>query len=129
MLILRSSKYKAKHIEDKMIILHCAMAEETKQKVYGYALRENGKVFIVQEDGVRVSVRAETVMPYQACHRLEDYISLTEKTLAAFHEERIYNLEDIEDKGWSVLKSIKGIGPARQKAIMEIMNDVLNNDK
>ena len=112
-----------------MIILHCAMAEETKQKVYGYALRENGKVFIVQEDGVRVSVRAETVMPYQACHRLEDYISLTEKTLAAFHEERIYNLEDIEDKGWSVLKSIKGIGPARQKAIMEIMNDVLNNDK
>lgn len=103
-----------------MIILHCAKAEETKQKVYGYALRE---------DGVRVSVRAETVMPYQACHRLEDYISLTKRTLAAFHEKKIYYLEDIEDKGRSVLKSIKGIGPARQKAILEIMNNVLNNDK
>ena len=64
-----------------MIILHCATAEETKQKVYGYALREDGKVFIVREDGVKVPVRAETVMPYQACHRLEDYISLTKRTL------------------------------------------------
>lgn len=97
--------------------------------LYGYALRENGKVFIVQEDGVRISVRADMVMPYQACHRLEDYISLTEKTLAAFHEKRIYHLEDIRDKGWSVLESIKGIGPARQKAILDIMNSVLNNDK
>ena len=66
-----------------MIILYCAMAEETKQKVHGYALQENRKVFIVQEDGVRVLVKAETVMPYQACHWLEDYISLTDKTLAA----------------------------------------------
>lgn len=73
MLILRSSQYKTKHIEDKMIILHCATAEETKQKVYGYALRENGKAFIVQEDGVRI--------------------------------------------------------PARQKAILDIMNSVLNNDE
>lgn len=56
-----------------MIILHCATAEETKQKVYGYALRENGKAFIVQEDGVRI--------------------------------------------------------PARQKAILDIMNSVLNNDE
>lgn len=61
-------------------------------------------------------------MPYQACHRLEDYISLTEKKLAAFYEKRIFNLEDIEDKGWSVLKSIKGIGPARQKVILEIID-------
>lgn len=51
-----------------MIILHCATAEETKQKVYGYALRERGKVYIVREDGVKVPVGAETVMPYQACH-------------------------------------------------------------
>lgn len=71
-----------------MIILHYAIAEETKQKVYGYALREDGKVFIVQEDGTKVPVRAETVMPYQACHRLEDHISLTERTLAAFHEKK-----------------------------------------
>ena len=109
-----------------MIILHCATAEETKQKVYGYALREDGKVFIVREDGVKVPVRAETVMPYQACHRLEDYISLTKRTLEAFHEKKIYYLEDIEDKGRSVLKSIRGVGPARQRAILEIMNDVLN---
>ena len=67
--------------------------------------------------------------PSRRCHRLEDYISLTEKALAAFHEKRIYNLEGIKDKGRSVLESIKGIGPARQKAILEIMNDVLNNDK
>ena len=110
-----------------MILLHCATAEETKQKVYGYALREDGKVFIVREDGVKVPVRAETVMPYQACHRLEDYISLTKRTFAAFHEKKIYYLEDIEDKGRSVLKSIRGVGPARQRAILEIMNDVLNN--
>lgn len=73
-----------------MIILHCAISEETKQKVYGYVLREDGKVFIVREDGEKISVRAATVMPYQACHRLEDYISLTERTLAAFHEQKIY---------------------------------------
>jgi len=97
-----------------MIILHCAMAEETKQKVYGYVLREDGKVFIVREDGVKVLVRAETVMPYQACYRLEDYLFLTERTLAVFHEKKIYNLEDIEDQGRSVLKSIRGIGPVRQ---------------
>ena len=30
-----------------MIILHCATAEETKEKVYGYTLQENEKVFIV----------------------------------------------------------------------------------
>ncbi|MCM1057263.1 MAG: hypothetical protein NC517_06630 [Firmicutes bacterium] len=72
-----------------MIIQHCATAEETNQKMYGYALREDGKVFIVQEDGVKVSVRAETVMPYQASHRLEDHISLTKRTLAAFHEKKI----------------------------------------
>ncbi len=112
-----------------MIILHCATAEETSQKVYGYALREDGRVFIVQEDGVKVPVRAETVMPYQACHRLEDHISLTKRTLTAFHEKKIYYLEDIEERGRSVLKSIKGIGPTRQKAIMEIMNDVLNSEK
>ena len=41
----------------------------------------------------------------------------------------IYYLEDIEDKGRSVLKSIKGIGPARQNAILEIMNDVLSIEK
>lgn len=112
-----------------MIILHCAIAEETKQKVYGYVLREDGKVFIVREDGEKISVRAATVMPYQACHRLEDYISLTERTLAAFHEQKIYYLEDVAEKGSSTLARIKGIGPARQKAILDIVNHVLNNSK
>lgn len=97
--------------------------------MYGYALREGEKVFILQEDGVKVPVRAETVMPYQACHRLEDHISLTKRTLTAFHEKKIYYLEDIEERGRSVLKSIKGIGSVRQKAIMEIINDVLNSEK
>lgn len=112
-----------------MIILHYAIAEETKQKVYGYALREDGKVFIVQENGTKVPVRAETVMPYQACHRLEDHISLTERTLTAFHEKKIYYLEDIAEKGCHTLAEIRGVGPARRKAILEIMNDVLNDDK
>lgn len=112
-----------------MIILHYAMAEETKQKVYGYVLREDGKVFIVREDGEKISVRAETVMPYQACHRLEDYISLTERTLEAFHEKKIYNLEDIAEKGSHILSEIRGIGSARPKAILEIMDRILNEDK
>lgn len=56
--------YKISLTEDRTIILHCTTVEETKQKVYGYALRENGKVFIVLEDGLRVPVRAETIMPY-----------------------------------------------------------------
>lgn len=30
-----------------MIILHCAIAKGTKQKVYGYVHREDGRVFIV----------------------------------------------------------------------------------
>lgn len=69
---------------------HTALCNSRRNqtKVYGYALREDGKVFIVQEDGTKVPVRAETVMPYQACHRLEDHISLTERTLAAFHEKK-----------------------------------------
>lgn len=112
-----------------MIILHCAIAEETKQKVYGYALRENGSVFIVREDGEKIQVKAETVMPYQACHRLEDYISLTEKTLVAFHEKKIYNLEDIAERGPHSLAGIKGIGPVRQKAILGIIGHILENDK
>jgi len=72
-----------KNPEDEMLILHCATAEETNQMVYGYTLQEDGKVFIVWEDGVRVPVRPETVMPYQAYHRLEDHISLTKRTLTA----------------------------------------------
>lgn len=112
-----------------MIILHYAIAEETKQKVYGYILREDRKVFIVREDGVKVSVKAETVMPYQACHRLEDNIYLNDRTLMSFHEKNIYYLEDIAEKGDHILARIRGIGRARQKAILEIMNEVLNKDE
>lgn len=112
-----------------MIILHCAISEETKQKVYGYVLREDDKVFIVTDDGEKIPVRAATVMPYQACHRLEDYVSLTERTLVAFHEQKIYYLEDVAEKGGSMLAGIKGIGPARQKAILDIVNHVLNDNK
>lgn len=102
-----------------MIILHSAVAEKTKQKVYGYALRENGHVFIVQEDGTKVLVKAETIMPYQACHRLEDYIFLTEKVLNEFHDKKIYYLEDIAEKDARLFENIKGVGPVRQKAIKE----------
>lgn len=111
-----------------MIILHYAIAEETKQRVYGYVLREDRKVFIVREDGVKVLVKAETVMPYQACHRLEDYICLTDRTLMSFHEKEIYYLEDIAERGKHVLAGIRGIGQARQKAILEIMDEVLKDD-
>lgn len=111
-----------------MIILHYAIAEKTKQEVYGYALREEGHVFIVQEDGTKVLVKAETVVPYQACHRLEDYISLTENVLTAFHEKKIYYLEDIAEQSPGVFKNIKGIGPIRQKAILEITSRILNEN-
>lgn len=112
-----------------MIILHCAIAEKTKHKVYGYALREEGHVFIVQEDGTKVSVKAETVMPYQVCHRLEDYVSLTGNVLAEFHEKKIYYLEDIAEKGPGLFENIKGIGPVRQKAILEITERVLGKER
>lgn len=112
-----------------MIILHCAISEKTKQKVYGYALRENGRVLIVQEDGVKVPVKADTIMPYQVCHRLEDYIFLTEKMLEAFHDKKIYYLEDIAEKGPHLLAEIKGIGPVRQKAIFEIAKQILDEEQ
>ena len=38
-------------------------------------------------------------------------------------------LEDITGKGQELLKSIKGVGPIRQKAIIEITNRVLNKEK
>lgn len=91
-----------------MIILNCATAEETKQKVYGYALREWGKVFIVREDGVKVPVRADTVMPYQACHRLEDYISLTRRTLTAFHEKKYIIWKTLKKRAGPYLKVSRG---------------------
>lgn len=125
--MIRFHTYKTNYLEEQMIILHCAITEQTKQKVYGYALREGGRVFIVREDGVRVPVRAETVMPYQACHRLEDHVFLTEKLLGAFHEKGIYYLEDIAEKGRHVLEEIKGVGPARQKAILAIMDSLLGD--
>lgn len=112
-----------------MIILHSAVSEKTEQKVYGYALREKGHVFIVQEDGMKVLVKAETVMPYQACHRLEDYVFLTARVLDEFHAKKIYYLEDIAEKGSGLFESIKGIGPVRQKAILEITNRILNGEK
>lgn len=50
-----------------------------------------------------------------------------------YHSVNILNssrqLEDIAEKGQDLLKSIKGVGPIRQKAIIEITNRILNEEK
>ncbi len=108
-----------------MIMLHYAIPTNSIMTVHGYAFQENGETFILQEDGVRIRVRPETVMPYRTCHHLEDYISLTEKMLERFHAKGIYSLEDIAERGDEGLEAVRGIGSVRKKAIREIVGQVL----
>ena len=108
-----------------MIILHYAIPTNSITTVHGYAFHENGETFILQEDGIRIRVRPETVMPYRTCRRLEDYISLTGRMLERFHAKGIYSLEDIEERGDKGLEEIRGIGAVRKKAIREVMERTL----
>ncbi len=112
-----------------MIMLHSGLAEESMRTVYGYAVREGDETYLILEDGTRVKVRRETVMPFACYHRIADYVCLPERVLEAFYEKGVYFLEEIAAWDDSEFEKIKGIGSARRMQIRAIMERVLSSDE
>lgn len=112
----------------KMIMLHSGFAEEIMRVVEGYAVREEGGVYIILADGTKMKVRRETVRPCYVRNRIEDYIHLTDKILLEFHKKGIYYLEDIAELSDGKLGKIRGVGEVRRKAIRKIVEEELGTE-
>lgn len=109
-----------------MILLHSGMTEAAGRTVIGYAVREKGKLFIVLKVGTREAVRLETVMPYKALHRIEDYVNLPDRIMDEFHSRGVYYLEDLDQWKDEEFDKIKGIGRSIKADILKtIQNTVL----